>query len=109
MELDGLFELIARAFTVVTTVQGVVIALFIAFLMTRYVRILYFALLAIVIDQFIAVLYAAYDGRDFDDLTELASRIAESLEFDVIVVRFVGYLVLVSAFFFAKNILFNRE
>ena len=109
MAFESAFELFARSFTLVTTLQGAVIALFVAFLMTRYTRILYFSFLAILIDQFLAVLHAAYRGRDFDQLAEQASSIAGSLEIDVIVVRFVGYLILISLFFFAKNILFNRD
>lgn len=109
MAFESAFELLARSFTLVTTLQGAVISLFVAFLMTRYTRILYFAFLAILIDQFLAVLYALYRGRDFDRLTKEATSIAESLEIDVIVIRFVGYLVLISLLFFAKNILFDRD
>lgn len=109
MDLEGLLELIARSFTLVTTIQGGVIALFVAFLMTRYTRILYFSFLAIVIDQFLSVLYAAYRGRDMDALQEEATSIAGGLEFDVIVVRFVGYLALITVLFFTKNFLFDRD
>ena len=109
MSFESAYELLARSFTLVTTAQGVLIALFVAFLMMRYTRILYFSFLAIIIDQFMAVLYMAYDGRKVDKLTKEASHILDSLEFDVIVVRFVGYLVLISVLFFAKNALFNRD
>ncbi len=107
--MSDALELIARSFTLVTTFQGVVIALFIAFLMTRYTRILYFGFLAILIDQFLAVLHLAYRGRDLDDLSEEASGILGALEIDVIVVRFVGYLALITVLFFAKQFLFERD
>ncbi len=109
MSFESAYELLARSFTLVTTAQGVLIALFVAFLMMRYTRILYFSFLAILIDQFVTVLYLAYEGRKVDKLTKEASNILDTLEFDVIVVRFVGYLVLISLLFFAKNALFNRD
>jgi len=107
--MEDAFDLISRSFTAVSTLQGVVIALFAAFLMTRYTRILFISILAILADQFIAVLMEAYDGGDREDLWDAFIGAAGDIEVDVAVTRFVGYLVLITIFYLVKSVLFRRS
>lgn len=107
--MEDAIDLISRSFTAVSTLQGVIIALFAAFLMTRYTRILFISILAILADQFIAVLMEAYDGGDRDDLWEAFMDAAADIEVDVAVTRFVGYLVLITVFYMAKTVVFRRQ
>ncbi|MEM9122597.1 MAG: hypothetical protein AAGB03_04670 [Pseudomonadota bacterium] len=100
-----LLELVEDSFTAVNTFQGLIIAFLAALIMARYNRVLYFTLLALAFDQFLVPLgVQALDQGSIGDLVSTSMSILNNLDLRVVVLRFIGFFIVISLIFGLKRV-----
>jgi len=95
-------EILSNSFTAVSTLQAAIISLLAAITMRRYGSIVYFAIAAIVIDQFLTIALKKDLGASVSEvINQIIGGIPE-LDATQAVVRFIGYLILITIFYGVK-------
>lgn len=103
--LNDFANLLRESIIEVNTFGGIIIAFLAALIMARYNRILYFTVLALLFDQLLVPLgQRALDGGDLSNLIGETMSLLGSLEPQVVVIRFIGFFVVISLLFGLKKI-----
>jgi len=108
MDIEAIKEIVLESFNVGNTAYGLGIAFFVALMMSRYGQILYFTIIALLLDLLIVPLgIGIYEnGGDFSDLlgqgTTLITDLGDDLQY--IVIRAVFFLVMISVFGAVKSV-----
>ena len=106
--MDSIMEIVKESFDVGNTAYGLSIAFFVALMMSHYGQILYFTIIALLLDLLIVPLgIEVYNnGGDFSDLlgqgTTLIADLGNDLQY--IVIRAVFFFVMISVFGALKSI-----
>ena len=105
--MDQLTTLLSQAFGAVDLLQGLIIAFVAAITMSRYSQILYFAIIAIIVDQFVTL---AFRGRSNDSVEDISTVLLENLrevEATNVILHFIFYLVMITLIYTLRQ-LFRR-
>ena len=109
--LNQALDLARQGFDTVNTIQAVVIALIAAFVMSRYTRILVVAAGATIIHELVNIGRVAYAARGEGDVAgkalELLTGYVDIDVLQLVAIRFVGFLVVISLIYFVRRILFR--
>lgn len=109
--LNQALDLARQGFDTVNTIQAIVIALIAAFVMSRYARILVVAAGATIIHELVNVGRAAYGARAEGDVAgkaiELLGGYVNLDMLQLVGIRFVGFLVVISLIYLVRRILFR--
>ncbi|PKP77867.1 MAG: hypothetical protein CVT81_07220 [Alphaproteobacteria bacterium HGW-Alphaproteobacteria-3] len=100
--LNEAFAWARMGFDTVNSIQGLVIALIAAVLMSRYNRILVYSLGATVVHELVNV------GRNF--YAGAANPLPDYLDLDVlklVAIRFIGYLIAISLIYLVRRLFFR--
>ena len=106
--MEPIMEIIKESFDVGNTAYGLGIAFYVALMMSRYGQILYFTIIALVLDLLVVPLAIEIynNDMDFSDLlgqaTTLLTDLSGNLQY--ILIRAVFFLVMISVFGAVKSI-----
>ncbi len=101
---ESLSSLLAESFNAVNTVQGIFIAFMMVMVMGRYHHIVFFAGAAILIDQFVTLAFNNKWNTSIEDILEQFWDKLLDLDATVVIIRFVGFLVVITAMYGVKRL-----
>ena len=108
MDFEAIKDIVLESFNVGNTAYGLGIAFFVALMMSRYGQILYFTVVALVLDLLVVPLgIEIYEnGGDFTDLLGQGKDLLIELSGDLqyIIIRAVFFLVMITVFDAVKSI-----
>lgn len=98
------WEYILDAFTMVNTIQGLVIAAIMALFTSRIGGVVVSAAFALIIDQFVTIAYSGFFDKSVGDIVGKMIEEATQLDAKVLIIRYVGFLIVITVFFLLKRI-----
>ena len=107
MENDILAQAIAlfqQGFDTINSIQGLIIALIVAFLMRQFRQLIVWSIAATVIHEVVTGVrrYMSGDASPLPDLTDLDG------DLKLIGIRFLGYLIAIAILYIVRRMLMNR-
>ncbi len=101
---ESLSALLAEAFDAVNSIQGIMIAFITMMVMGRYHHIVFFAAGALLIDQFVTLAFNNTWNTSIEDIAEQFWDKLLDLDATVVIIRFVGFLVVITAMYGVKRL-----
>lgn len=98
-----------QAFNAINTPQGLIIAALIALITPRFALIALTAGVALIIDQFVTIAYDKIFNKSAEKILEKAIDKVLSTDATVLILRYVGFFVVIAAIYFVKSLVFRKK
>ncbi len=101
-----LMQLIENSFNAVNILQALIIAFVAALLMSRYTSVVFFSVLAIVIDQFVTIAFETetfWSDNTLGGVLEDLTGSFMALDATIVILRFIAYMVLITVIYATRS------
>ena len=101
-----LMQLIENSFNAVNLLQAIIISFIAALLMSRYASVVFFSVLAIVIDQFVTIAFETetfWSDNSVGGVLEDLTSSFMALDATIVILRFIAYLVLITIIYALRS------
>lgn len=92
-------DLLRESFNAVNSVQGLIIAFLATLMMRRYASVVYFSVLAIIVDQFVTIAFDRNWGRSIESVADDLWNSIIGLDATVVIIRFIGFMVIITVLY----------